>query len=268
MDEVRISNVVRNISWINATFQNVNNTSNFLSFGSQETPNSAPSLSNPQPANGATNIAPWPMCNITVSDSNGGTVDVSFYENTTGVWKVQQTNSSVNVDSPATVQWLNYSNASAGSTTYWWSVNASDGEKWTNDSYSFTTSASPFLYVFDGQRYRKVSDFIPGATSPEKEYVHALDITDHVHPINGTITVKITEELDEITYLDTVYLLIDETDVICIETMYPGNRSLLQTSDNEYLVLRKGDGVYLTFTVTKTYSHIMFVSEGHYVEYR
>jgi hypothetical protein len=36
IDEVRISNIARNISWINTSYNTVNNTDTFLSFGSEE----------------------------------------------------------------------------------------------------------------------------------------------------------------------------------------------------------------------------------------
>jgi 6-phosphogluconolactonase (cycloisomerase 2 family) len=100
-----------------------------------------PQLSNPNPANGSTGISQQPVCNVTVSDANGGTVTVYFYENTTGSWVLQQTNSSVNVASPANVVWNKYSNALSSSTKYWWRVCATDSIYWTNATYYFTTSA-------------------------------------------------------------------------------------------------------------------------------
>jgi len=101
----------------------------------------APTLSNPDPANESVGQNTQPICSITVSDSDGGTVDVSFYENTTGPWILQQTNDSV--ASPAYVEWDNYNNASAQNTMYWWKVNVSDGKgNYVEEIYHFTTAVS------------------------------------------------------------------------------------------------------------------------------
>ncbi|HEC86436.1 MAG TPA: hypothetical protein ENI49_00975, partial [Thermoplasmatales archaeon] len=100
----------------------------------------APVISNPNPANGSTGISLTPVCNVTVSDQDGGTVTVKFYENTTGAWVLQQTNSSVDVTNPANVVWNNYSNASSHGTTYWWKVNVSDEKGgYDEEIYHFTT---------------------------------------------------------------------------------------------------------------------------------
>jgi hypothetical protein len=238
IDEIRISNIKRNDSWINTTYNTLNNSNIFLAFGQQEIQNVAPTLSNPNPSdnsigqdlnptlsitvndtnidnmdvtfrtnasgswadintnssvpngtyqqipsnmnsinttywwsvnctdgtawvnatysfntsvlptinnenpsNGSTGVSTTPVCNITVSDTDGGTVNVYFYENTTGSWVLQQLNSSVDVTAAANVVWNNYSNATATSTKYWWRVDATDGIGWKNETYYFTTSA-------------------------------------------------------------------------------------------------------------------------------
>jgi hypothetical protein len=299
IDEVRISNIARNASWINATFNNANDSATYITFGSQEIKNEAPALSNPSPSdgvtgqslnptlsitvndtnidqlnisfwtnasgswqqlggyhegyngtysdsnatnmntygttyywsanvtdnvlwtnetysfttsvlpvlsnenptNGSSGVSIWPACNVTVSDADGGTVDVYFYENTTGSWVLQQTNASVDVSSAANVIWGNFTNASQPSTKYNWSVNVTDGTGWINETYSFTTLASPFIYIYDKGKYKKLSDFIPGATSPDKEYVHYTDITGKTDVIDGKVKLKITEELEETTFI-------------------------------------------------------------------
>jgi translation elongation factor EF-G len=56
-----------------------------------------PVLSTPGPSNNSLGQYIMPNCNVTVSDADGGTVTVRFYENTTGSWVLQQTNSSVEI---------------------------------------------------------------------------------------------------------------------------------------------------------------------------
>jgi len=101
----------------------------------------APTLSNPGPSNGTTGEYTTPTCNVTVSDQDGGTVIVRFYENTTGSWILQQTNSSVDVTIPSNVIWNNFINASRDFTMYWWKVNVSDGKgNYVEEVYHFTTA--------------------------------------------------------------------------------------------------------------------------------
>ncbi len=125
-------NITDGSSWSNATYQF---TTNFVS-----------KINNPIPANQSSDLNITPLCNITVSDVDGGLVNISFYENTTGAWKLQQTNSSVDVSTPTNVIWGNYNNATSYSATYWWKVNVTDDKGATNESiYHFTTSYPPSL---------------------------------------------------------------------------------------------------------------------------
>jgi len=100
-----------------------------------------PTISNPGPSNNSVAQYTTPICNITVSDVDGGTVTVRFYENTTGSWILQQTNISIDVTNPANVIWSSYNNATQDYTTYWWMVNVSDGKGcYAEEIYHFTTA--------------------------------------------------------------------------------------------------------------------------------
>ena len=102
--------------------------------------NTAPTLAGEIPVNTSIDIGLTPVCNVTANDEDGGdTLTVTFYENTTGSWVLQQTNESVSPG--ASVEWNNYNNATAYSTKYWWAVNSTDGTDWINETYSFTTEA-------------------------------------------------------------------------------------------------------------------------------
>jgi hypothetical protein len=252
-----------------------NNTYNFIT-------SYLPVLINPNPANDSTDVSLWPACNVTVSDVNGGTVTVYFYENTTDSWVLQQTNSSVDVTSSANVVWGNYSNASAASTTYWWSVNVTDGIGWTNNTYHFTTVASPYLYIYKNDKFIKLSDFIPGAISPDKEYTQFIDITGKTDVIDGKVVLKISEELEETTYLNRIYLRLNGDQIVELDTIKPPtsilkplieqfflpeiNKQLLRHSDNKYLILDTGDNYLLEFILPTSYNKIEFAAEGYYIE--
>jgi len=247
------ANVTDNALWTNETY---NFTTSVL-----------PVINGENPVNGYSGVSLWPACNVTVSDSDGGTVDVYFYENTTGNWVLQQTNASVDVSSAANVSWGNYSNASAASTKYNWSVNVTDGTGWVNETYDFTTAASPFIYIFDGQDYKKLSDFIPGATSPDKEYVHYTDITGKTDVIDGKVKLKITEELEETTYLDRIYLRVDGIHIVELDTISDTDKQLLRYSDSQYLVMKQGEEYLLEFKLQRIHDSIEFVAEGYYTEH-
>lgn len=93
------------------------------------------------PSDTATYVDAQPTVNITVSDADNNTLDVYFYENTSGSWVLQDTN--LDASNNTSVTWNSYTNATDNMTTYYWSVNITDGKLWTNNTYSFTTEIIP-----------------------------------------------------------------------------------------------------------------------------
>jgi len=104
--------------------------SSSYSSGNDTTTNTLPTVTNIYPSNGS-DANTQPTCHITVTDSDGDTMTVYWYENTTGSWVLQQTNNSVS--SGSTVYWV-YNNASNVSNTYYWKIIVND----THDSISKT----------------------------------------------------------------------------------------------------------------------------------
>jgi hypothetical protein len=144
VDEIRISSVNRSTAWIKTTYNTTNDPTNFTAFGSQKTQNEVPELKNPSPSNGAVGISRTPELTITVKDGNADEMDVYFYTNVTGSWGLIDSNLSVyNGTYLQTNESMNAKN-----TTYWWSVNATDGQAWTNRTYSFKTKGID-IYYFD-----------------------------------------------------------------------------------------------------------------------
>ena len=96
-------------------------------------PNSAPTVSNPYPADESMIVSPSPTCHVLVKDANLNTIDVNFYwYNETSHWVLMQTNSTV---ASGNIVYWNYTNASEYDTTYDWKVTVYDGED--NISYTF-----------------------------------------------------------------------------------------------------------------------------------
>ena len=92
-------------------------------------------LINPAP-NGTTGVSRQPVCRIWANDSDGDNLTIYWYENTTGPWILQQTNSSVLANS--TVSWT-YTQVDEYGTTYWWKVAVNDSMDNTSIIYYFTT---------------------------------------------------------------------------------------------------------------------------------
>ena len=115
-----------------------NNVTNFSIYGPLGEPNTAPEISNPYPANESTGISPAPMLNITVNDSDGDAMTITWYSNSSGSWQVFGINTSC---SNGTYHQTN-SNFSNYSITYYWNVSVSDGTDTNNSAiYHFTTEA-------------------------------------------------------------------------------------------------------------------------------
>jgi len=107
--------------------------------------NNPPVVGSPSPANGATNTRrPPAQLQITVTDLNNDSLDVSFHwKNHTGKWVSLQTYTGVGNGSYAfipstTNEWI------WGNTTYFWSVNVTDGVSWTNETFHYTTNGSRY----------------------------------------------------------------------------------------------------------------------------
>ncbi len=140
----------------------------------------APILSNPYPVNGSTGVIKKPICNVTVSDQDGGSVTVRFYENTSGSWVLQQTNNSVDVSTPANVVWNNYSNATENFKTYWWKVNVSDSKGcFLEEIYYFISGFIPVInsYNLMNSSGSKLND-ATGLLDVNNEYFFTINVTE------------------------------------------------------------------------------------------
>ena len=139
IDEVRVSNVARNNSWVNASYQNQFNPSVFYTVGSEEPqiPHDEPQLSNENPVDGAVFVELNPILSIDATDYQGDLMTLTFRTNASGSWGDIGSNVSVGNGTYSQTP----SNMNNGNTRYWWSVNATDAGSgnWTNMTFSFIT---------------------------------------------------------------------------------------------------------------------------------
>ncbi len=107
------------------------------------TTNFAPVISNPYPMDGSTEISITPLLNITVSDSDGDDMNITWLSNSSGTWEVFGTNSSVGNGTYHQV----YSNATENGKWWHWRVNVSDGKCYTvSNNFSFYTGSESRIY--------------------------------------------------------------------------------------------------------------------------
>jgi hypothetical protein len=96
--------------------------------------NNLPTASNPIPANNSINISRNPQLSITISDMDAEMMNATFRTNATGTWQTIGYNISTNGT------YRQYTlNFSSYSTLYYWSINLTDNESWSNYTYHFTT---------------------------------------------------------------------------------------------------------------------------------
>lgn len=94
---------------------------------------------NEHPTNNSINVILKVKCHITVSDPDSDSLNIYWYENTTGTWVLRQNNSLV---TNGTYDW-NYMQAGDYSTTYYWRVIVSDGNDSVEAIFCFTTRPEP-----------------------------------------------------------------------------------------------------------------------------
>jgi len=142
IDEFRMSNVARNSSWILTSYNTMINPNTFIQLGSEQT--SLPQVSAPSPTNGSTNIdVPPSNFSISINDLNGDNMNITWKTNESGSWATfNVTNGSGSGVGNGTYSATNTSWVYTFTTKYWWSVNVTDGNGWTNQTYSFTTRSS------------------------------------------------------------------------------------------------------------------------------
>ena len=102
----------------------------------QVTYNKNPSIYDPYPSNGANGIPIDPVLNISVSDADGDTMNITWWSNSSGSWQVFGTNNSV---SNGTYHQI-FSNTTTNGFWWYWKVNVSDGTNYKESNvYSFYT---------------------------------------------------------------------------------------------------------------------------------
>ena len=98
----------------------------------------SPIQSEENPGNGSTDIGTVPWLHVTCSDPNDDTMSATWWSNSSGSWAQFASNSSIannTVIRQTNGDFNNYSRL------YYWRVHLTDGSRWDNETYHFTTGA-------------------------------------------------------------------------------------------------------------------------------
>ena len=151
LDEVRISNVERNLTWITACYHNQLNPSQYCNLQDEEISlgyPAEPQIFNPYPSNGANNVQMNPLLSVDVYDYQSDEVNLTFMTNESGNWQqIGSFQSGYNGTYNQTTSVFNSYNIK-----YWWSVNVTDplgSGNWTNKTFSFTTEPVDIYFTVD-----------------------------------------------------------------------------------------------------------------------
>lgn len=139
--------------------------------------NTPPIFSNENPQNGIPDVNPLPKLSIQVDDYEGGEVDVTWWwRNDFGEWFQFASNLSVAIgENPVTIVQTN-SNFSEYDQGCIWSVNATDGIEWTNETYIFFTRnqyvpTPPSNFVATGTTLSKINVSWTKGTNASSTYI-------------------------------------------------------------------------------------------------
>jgi len=135
LDEVRISNSARSGDWVSTSYNNQLNPGTFSTSRAEEIAQ-GPVISDEQPLQGASHLDLNPTLQAHILDLQADSVQWWIRSNASGSWSTLNTGTLPTGDGTVTTT---PSSMNTYNTTYWWSVNASDGVHWTNTSYRFTT---------------------------------------------------------------------------------------------------------------------------------
>jgi hypothetical protein len=128
-------------NWTNETYSFITRPDNY-----------PPALSNPNPKDGAKNVALGNVnLGIFVSDRDNNLMNITFKTNASGSWVDIGTNYSQQNGTYNQVYYF-----SEPIHKYYWSVNCSDDKSWTNETFYFTTERVTVMNPFsNGWNYRK-----------------------------------------------------------------------------------------------------------------
>ena len=106
--------------------------------------------------------------------------------------------------------------------------------------------ACPWLYISNGQTFERRTEILRNLRGSAQERPETTPLGP-VMTVDGSIIIKVTEEKDEVTYIDSLYLLIDGATIPA--QAEPAVAARIAADDGNYLVLRRGQSYEFRFAV-------------------
>ncbi len=150
IDEVRISNIVRQENWIGTTYNIEKNPTLFCATGTEES-NTSGILIFESPQNEATNTYTNPTLSARVINPSGINMTIIFKQKILNLW----TTLKIYENSPDGTYTAIPTQMGKLGVTYYWAVCVTDGFGWTNKTYSFTTTTKTLeqKWMYTGAPY-------------------------------------------------------------------------------------------------------------------
>jgi hypothetical protein len=106
-----------------------------------------PEISNPSPPDGSSCL-PNPQLSIQIYDGNDDPLNVTWYWDDSGTWKIFGKNTTIN-GGPITLYQTNGNNFSSRPETYYWNVSVTDGSHTNNSPIYHFTTGPPWVVKLD-----------------------------------------------------------------------------------------------------------------------
>lgn len=131
--------------------------------------------------------------------------------------------------------------------------------------FEFNSCACPFFFYQLDSKKIFGGELIRNQNSIEKEKYDSIKINkDYVKA--GQLKLIVTEEKPEISYIDHIYLKINDNIIIPINSIDNKTNKLLELNDNEYFIMKQGDRIEVSFKIPETINivDLKLYSEGYY----
>jgi len=190
------------------------------------TSNNAPTQSGEIPTNSSTGISTTPDLYVLCNDADNDNLNATWWSNSSGAWLQFASNWTSFANNTNITQ--SFTNASAYRTTYYWSVNLTDGYDWINETYHFTTCVDTgYVYAcgIATETVWKIQKSIMAKVNESADYggdIRALTEDDDYVYAGGVFTQKVwkiwksnmSKAGESANYGGTIYALAEDADYI------------------------------------------------------
>ncbi len=127
--------------------------------------------------------------------------------------------------------------------------------------------ACPWLYVYNGRNFERRTEFLRNIRGKQNEQTEVSQIGP-VAIIDNTITLKVTEEKDEVSFIDELYIIADGIKLYAKADPYVAEK--IARKDQDYLTISSGQSYEFAFNLPSSFAgrkqvDVVLVVSGFYV---